>query len=136
MSRAHDILYGCKRQYCTIKLDLQRCSMDKDCNFPKEIQSHFHLASPTPRPIPKLGPQPVVDPLFEPILTRFDLILIPNRPRVVTLLSSHRLPHLSGQTPLLRVEFGVGFWSFLLVFRPFSANLVKNGQNRLEIGSS
>ena len=45
----------------------------------------------------------------------------------MTLPSSHRPPHLSGQTLLLRVDFVVDFWPFLLVFRPI---LVKNGQNR------
>ena len=44
--------------------------------------------------------------------------------------------HLSGQAPLLSVDFGVDFWSFLLVFDRFRPSLVKNGQNRLEIGSS
>ena len=33
----------------------------------------------------------------------------------MTLPSSHRPPHLPGQAPLLSVDFGVDFWSFLLI---------------------
>ena len=39
-----------------------------------------------------------------------------SRLEIQILPSSHRPPHLSGQTPLLRVDFGVDFCSFLLVF--------------------
>ena len=49
----------------------------------------------------------------------------------VTLPSSHRPSHPSGQTPLFRVDFGVAFGRF----RPFSANFghkqPKSTRNRL-----
>ena len=44
---------------------------------------------------------------------------------VVTLPSSHRPPRLSGQAPLLSVDFGVDFWSFLLVFSQFRSKTAK-----------
>ena len=47
----------------------------------------------------------------------------------VTLPSSHRPPHLSGQTPLLRVDFGVDIGPLLLVFNRFWPILVKNAKN-------
>ena len=53
----------------------------------------------------------------------------------MTLPSHHRPPRLPAQTALLRVDFEVDFWPFLLVLDRFWLILVKNSQDRLEIGS-
>ena len=45
--------------------------------------------------------------------------------RYCDLTTQPQTPHLSGQTPLLSVDFGVDFWSFLLVFDRFRPFLVK-----------